>query len=153
MTRTRFLIAVAASLLALLLPPAALADAFSDARAVYDRGDFGTARPMFEPLANAGDRKAQTMMGNIYCYARGVPQDWDKAGEWYRKAADQGEPVAEYSMFFILRRAMFANWRPGGKLPDDNEGFAYLLKAAAQDHPAAMWALSAEMARPPRKND
>ena len=34
----------------------------------------------------------------MYEQGRGVPQDYAKAVEWYRKAAEQNEPAAQYSL-------------------------------------------------------
>ena len=68
------------------------ADPFAQARAAYDRGDFGTAREHFRVLADLGQPKAQTMMGHTYLAHRAVPTDFVIADHWYGRAAERGEP-------------------------------------------------------------
>jgi TPR repeat protein len=48
--------------------------------------------------AEAGDAKAQSILGNVYLDGQGVPQDYAEAIKWYRKAADQGDAEAQYSL-------------------------------------------------------
>ncbi|MGP5546880.1 tetratricopeptide repeat protein [Psychrobacter alimentarius] len=38
--------------------------------------------------------QTQLNIGGLYENGYGVPQDYDKAFEWYQKAADQGNPQA-----------------------------------------------------------
>ena len=40
--------------------------------------------------AEAGNGKAQNALGHRYFYGQGVPQDYEKAGYWYQKSAEQG---------------------------------------------------------------
>jgi TPR repeat protein len=42
-------------------------------------------------------------MGWIYQNGEGVAQDYDKAREWYERAADKGEPTAMNNMGGIYR--------------------------------------------------
>ena len=37
-------------------------------------------------------------MGRIYYQGEGVPIDYDKAFYWYKKAADQGEAIAQKNL-------------------------------------------------------
>jgi TPR repeat protein len=71
-------------------------DPFTQARAAYDRGDFGTAREHFRVLAEIGQPKAQTMMGHIYFAPRAVRQNLVVAGYWYERAAAKSEPNGQY---------------------------------------------------------
>src|ERR1035441_9834041 len=48
--------------------------------------------------AEQGDPKAQYLLGGMYSYGRGVPQDYTEAARWYRSAAEQGEASAQYSL-------------------------------------------------------
>ena len=50
------------------------------------------------PLAEQGYSRAQGNLGFCYENGNGVPQDYVKAAEWYRKAADQGDPVSEFNL-------------------------------------------------------
>ena len=37
----------------------------------------------------------QTLLGEMYFYGNGVKKSYEKAFEWYHKAADQGEKHAQ----------------------------------------------------------
>jgi TPR repeat protein len=74
---------------AILSAGTALADLKAGLAAIH-RGDFKTARAELMPLAEAGDAEAQYNIGRMYAYGRGVPQDYAKALDWYRKSAVQG---------------------------------------------------------------
>ena len=41
---------------------------------------------------------AQSNLGIMYYNGLGVEQDYDQAAAWYRKAADQGDAVAQYNL-------------------------------------------------------
>src|SRR5438046_2069591 len=62
-------------------------------------------------LAEQGDAQAQSVMGVLYAYGEGVPQDFAEASKWYRKAADQGNAKAQYHLGL-----MYAN---GPSVPRD----------------------------------
>jgi S1-C subfamily serine protease len=72
------------------------------AHAGYDAGvaawesyDYVTAYRELLPVAERGDRQAQSYLGRMYYYGHGVPQDYEKAFEWFKKAADQGHADAQ----------------------------------------------------------
>ena len=48
----------------------------------------------FKKSADQGLDVAQLNTGNLYENGYGVPQDYDEAFEWYKKAADQGNQEA-----------------------------------------------------------
>ena len=48
--------------------------------------------------ADQGEAKAQNNLGLLYYNARGVPQDYAKAREWFEKAAAQGYADAQYNL-------------------------------------------------------
>jgi hypothetical protein len=125
------------ALLIVALTATARADAFDDARATYDRGDFGSARDLFRPLAEMGDRRAQTMMGHFYIGGRGFPKDITEAAKWYTLAARQGEPVAEFQMFFVEAELAFVQHRPMS-----DERILWLRNSAEQDVPESQMILS-----------
>lgn len=83
-------------LAAAVAPPAAARDAFAEAVALYSRKDYVAAARIIVPLAVAGDPRAQGMLGMMYEYGQGVPQDFALAVEWYTCAANQGEATAQY---------------------------------------------------------
>ena len=60
-----------------------------DGLAAYQRGDYATALREFRPLAEQGDAKVQGLLGNMYFFGRGVPQDDAEAARWYARDADR----------------------------------------------------------------
>lgn len=49
-----------------------------------------------ELSAAKGDADAQFAIGAMYANGQGIPQDYQKAAAWYRKAAEQGHARAQY---------------------------------------------------------
>jgi uncharacterized protein len=45
-----------------------------------------------------GDADAQDALGDMYYQGEGVPNDFQEAMKWYRKAAEQGDPKAQYHL-------------------------------------------------------
>jgi len=45
-------------------------------------------------VQDKGDPKAMTMLGELYANAMGVKLDYAKAADWYKRAADGGDPRA-----------------------------------------------------------
>jgi Sel1 repeat len=56
----------------------------------YMLGDYTRAGPIFERLAKLGHPEAQRLMGVIYYFGQGVPQDYARSLSWFEKAANQG---------------------------------------------------------------
>ena len=56
---------------------------------------------MVTHAADRGNADAQDYLGIMYANGRGVPQDYAKAAEWYRKAADQGYANAQCNLGFM----------------------------------------------------
>ncbi len=73
-----------------------LASALEDGLATISR-DSRQAAGMYLKAANAGHALAQNNLGVMYANGRGVEQSDVKAGEWYRKAAEQGDKTAQLS--------------------------------------------------------
>jgi excisionase family DNA binding protein len=65
------------------------------------------------------------VLGAMYDNGRGVPQDFALAAKWYRRAADEGDPVAQTSLGF-----MYYSGR--GVPQDDVLAHAWFNLAAAQ---------------------
>lgn len=53
---------------------------------------FEKALPILSRYANLGDPRAQWAMGSIYYFGLGLPQDRSQALQWFRLAANQGNP-------------------------------------------------------------
>ncbi len=68
---------------------------FDAAKRLYDRGDYETARPLFEKSAQNNFAEAMTYLGNIYYYGLSSKcEDWAAAESWYRKGAEGGDSHA-----------------------------------------------------------
>ena len=92
-----------------------------------------------EAVAGDGDAAAQFIFGSMYRNRdkRGasVPHDDAEAVRWYRKAADQGYPPAQYALGKMSRDGE-------GMTRDDTQAAAWYEKAAVQGHARAQFALS-----------
>lgn len=78
------------------MPASAGAPSTTHAFALYARGDYEAAAAELTPLAWAGDSRAQGLLGFLYEYGKGVPQNYVAAASWYACAAEQGEATAQY---------------------------------------------------------
>src|ERR1700751_2850982 len=63
-------------------------------------GDYATAMRLWRPLAERGEAKAQSLVGDAFALGQGVPQDYVAATKWYRMAAKQGDPGAQSALAF-----------------------------------------------------
>ena len=114
-------------LLMLLGTQSVLADR-NDGAYAYLQGDYETAYNTMISLANTSDDKlAQYYLGVMYMKGQGVEQDYEKAGEWFRKASEQGLAVAMYKLAGL--------YSEGNGVPKDLE-FAYVWYSvgAVQKH-------------------
>src|ERR1039458_7921587 len=62
--------------------------------------------------AEHGDADAQSRLGSVYYYGKGVPQDYAEAVRWYRSSADQGVAKAQYALgycYFLRRKSTRLN--------------------------------------------
>ena len=64
----------------------------------FERKDYTTSLREWEPLAQKGDAKAQFLVGSLYYYGQGVPQDYQQASKWLRLAGEQGVTLAQYML-------------------------------------------------------
>ena len=100
---------------------------FEKGAAAYKRGDYQTALEVFRPLAENGDAKAQSILGLMYSYGEGVPEDYREASRWYRRAADQGSSVAQYNLGMLYLEGK-------GVSQNTDEAVDWLTKAADGGH-------------------
>lgn len=81
-----------------LLSGPALAQDYEAGRAAYLKGDYAEALKIIRPLADDGNSEAQKLLGVMYDYGHGVPEDSVQALQWYRKSAEQGDPAVQYQV-------------------------------------------------------
>ena len=90
---------------------------FNDGVVALMMGEYEKALSILLPLAETADHAyAQYFMGRMYAAGQGVPQDFDTAAEWYRKAAEKGVGDAQYRLAGM--------YRAGNGVPKDME-YAY----------------------------
>lgn len=99
----------------------------ADAAAIYSR------------LADQGDHTAQTRLAWMYEAGRGVNRDLDEAARRFQIAAEGGEAEAQYAL-----AVMFSTGK--GKPRDPEQSHGWLVRAADQNYPAAVSALTASQA-------
>lgn len=93
--------------LALLSSPAAAAGARADtsrAMQLYAKGDYMGAAALLTRLAEAGNARAQAMLGLLYEHGHGVPQDFAVAAWWYGSAAERGDPNGQYLLGLLYNK-------------------------------------------------
>lgn len=96
-------LAVPAILMALSLP--ALADnAYRDGEHAFARKDYADARTIWQPLAEAGDARAQYGLGLLSANGWGVERDALATLHWYTVAAERGHPGAQYNLAVMRDR-------------------------------------------------
>lgn len=87
----------------------------------FDVGDYKTALQIWEPLAQQGDANLQVLVGSLYDYGQGVPQDKKQALQWYVMAAEKGLGRAQLAAGSLLAK--------NGKQQDLIEGYKWLTIA------------------------
>lgn len=85
------------------LEPTATVEAGMEA---YRGGDFAAARRVWQPLAGAGDPRAQYMLGYMAENGQGQPWSNRQAADYYGRAASQGLPEAELALGSLYLRGM-----------------------------------------------
>ncbi|MCH8977158.1 MAG: sel1 repeat family protein [Proteobacteria bacterium] len=98
----------------------------NDGAYAYLQGDYETAYNTMISLANtSNDKLAQYYLGVMYMKGQGVEQDYEQAGEWFRKASKQGLGVAMYKLAGLYTK--------GNGVPKDLE-FAYVWYSVGAIH-------------------
>lgn len=77
---------------------AALAGPWEDGMVAYNRGDYQPAIKLFKPLAQAGNARAQNVMGVMYRKGEGVAKSSAKAFMWFSLAARKGDTAAKANL-------------------------------------------------------
>ena len=100
--------------------------AFEEALALFQAKSWVQAREALGPLANAGDARAQSMMGDLYYYGFGVTQSHETSFYWTQKAAEQGRTNS------IANLAEFYEKGIGGVEQDLPRAISLLERAAGE---------------------
>lgn len=113
------------ALLAVMLLAAAGPE--DDWKALLKAGKDSEALAQVSKAAATGDAKALDWMGWFYDTGRAVKADRAKAADYYRQAADKGEPHAQWRYGVMLDTAE-------GVALDSAAAMGWFRKAAAQDY-------------------
>jgi uncharacterized protein len=117
---------------------AARADDWQDATAAVQRKDYATALRLLEPLAEAGNARAQAELGTLYYHGHGVAESDAQALRWYDRAARQGLASAQFQL-----ANMYAYGHAGVADGQDPMRLAaqWYFEAARQGHMDAQYSL------------
>jgi len=103
-------------------PQPASAGSAQDGWDAFGRGDYKGALAVWQPLAEKGDVAMQLLVGSIYDYGQGVPQDDAEAVKWYERAANQGSAKGQYQAGAAYARSP--------QIKNPVEGYKWLTIAA-----------------------
>jgi TPR repeat protein len=81
----------------------AWAGPWEEGMAAYNRGDFVPAIRLFRPLAEAGNPKAQSVIGAMYRKGQGVAKSSSRAFMWFSLAAKRGDAKARVELQDVSR--------------------------------------------------
>lgn len=94
----------------------------------FEQGQYEQALGIFRSLAEAGDTNMQVIVGNIYDFGQGVPQDDVQALQWYLMAAERGNTKGQYQAGVLYYRSQ-------GVPQDLIESYRWLTLAAGGPSP------------------
>jgi len=94
------------------------------------RSDYAEAAKWWRKAADQGDAGAQSDLGWLYTYGRGVETNYPEAAWWYRKSAGQGNPIAQHWLGHIYLSG-------SGVDKDEAEAFEWFRQAAEKGNVAA----------------
>ncbi|MEM8728496.1 MAG: tetratricopeptide repeat protein [Pseudomonadota bacterium] len=111
---------------------AALAD-IEQARDLMEAGQFGAAREVLLPAARSGNADAEELIGVMYAMGLGVPQDHERAFDWYLRSSLKGHPGAQSGLGWYYELGL------GMPAPDLVRGYLwYALSTIGGDPDAAI---------------
>ncbi len=97
-----------------------------------DDASMKTARQIYEDLAARGDKEAQLKLAYLLEQGLGGPVNFQAAAEWYTRAANQGQPVAQYLLGRLNQMGQL------DKLPNTEVAKQWYQKAKDRYAPAAI---------------
>jgi hypothetical protein len=72
--------------------------ALEDAVSALQGREYAKALGIAESLANDGDAQAQVLLARMHAKGEGMPSNYPAAYHWYKKAAEQGDPEAQFAL-------------------------------------------------------
>lgn len=108
----------------------------------YRNQDYNSARKHYEKLADKGFPEAQTSLGRIYLYGKGIERDPEKALELFRQASRPGgDPRAKRYIPRALAYAGRSAVKGEAKYLTPRQGLQMLRQAAAENNKTALFEL------------
>ena len=114
--------------------------AFAKGYEAYQRGEFGTAMDIWEPLAEAGDLRALYNLGVIYAEGRGVRADKAKAVDLWKRAAEAGHVRAMHNLA-LTYIAGVPDRQTGAHVQKYDSAMKWLKKAANKNFANSIYSL------------
>lgn len=97
--------------------------------------DYAEAMKWYLKAANQGNKFAQSSLGDMYYYGRGISKDPQQAVDWYRRAAEQNYAKTQHDLGYMYYH--------GEGIPQDYQQATYWYrKAAEQNHAKAQYDLA-----------
>ena len=125
---------VAALMLSAMFASPAWAD-FKDGIKAFRAGHYALAAENWQPLAEAGDPRAQTNLGLLYLRGMGVEKDGNAALSWFERAAEQGYVTAEYNLAILFAKGITVE-------KDQPNAATWYLQAAEHGHVRAQFEIA-----------
>lgn len=91
----------------------------------YEKSNLAEAASWFEEASEKGHAQAQNIFGNMLRFGYGVPTDGQRAAEFYRFAAEQGNAIAAYNLASMYLHDV-------GVAEDLREAYKWLFIAGAR---------------------
>ena len=92
--------------------------------------DYTKSRHWFIKAAERGAAEAQYMLGEMYMYGHGVPQDNIEADKWLRRSAEQEYPEAQFYLAILYWGQDQKGWN--GANPNYDEAFRWISKCSVR---------------------
>ncbi len=124
----RTLLAIVAALTLLFVAGPAVSADIDDGIQAFRASQFERAWRLLEPSAEAGDDKAQYIVGVMYDHGYARPRNYAKAAEWFERAARQGNGDAAFNLGLLYWRG--AEAEAGSLAQDPAEAAEWLSQAA-----------------------
>jgi len=107
---------------------AQLAPSVKNGVTLWQREDWAGAVAMWRPFAEAGNTDAMFNMGQAHKLGRGLPQNDDKARQWFRRAAEKNHRPSQANLGILLFQ-----------IREKEEALSWLKLAADAGEPRAQY--------------
>jgi len=107
---------------------------FDEGVNAYTAKNYKLALARLTPFAESGDARAQSYLGSMYEYGRGVERDYREALRWLVMAAEQGDTYSQAHAGYLYEQGL-------GVARDEKLAAEWYAKAADQGHAWAQMTL------------